>query len=254
LLDLPDIGGTLNLTLAGPATHADLYLNGTFLQQVEIAASSAVSLAIPAGAADQPVDRLELRFAGPTLPVTEIAAPPTPAGWPIGDTGATLPAATALVVQSAGEEVGDFAHIYLNGIDLAPNERGYNLAALDPAGNVLASAVFDTHLDPSAPAAMAAWLRQWPAGTSIAGAVADEASYNLGQDAIDALHTIGVVTDLRGKFRWSHAFIGAAGAPPASALESASLLQPAVVNAGSAPVAAPTVYAAIRSIAFTPAP
>jgi hypothetical protein len=221
---------------------------------VDITESSSVTLTIPSGAADQPVDRLELRFAGPTLPVTKISEPPTPVGWPIGSTGVTLPAATALVVQSAGEEVGDFAHIHLNGIDLAPNERGYNLVALAPDGNVLATAVFDTHLDPSASAAMAAWLRQWPAGTIIAGAVADEASHNLGQDAIDALHTIGVMTDLRGKFRWSHAFIGAAGAPPASALESASLLQPAAVYAGSAPVAAPTIYAAISNIAFTPSP
>jgi hypothetical protein len=76
--------------------------------------------------------------------------------------------------------------------------------------------------------------------------VADEASLQLGQDAVDALAQIGVTTDLRGKFRWSHAFVGASGAEGA-ALEAADLLQPAAVSLG-APVDGPTVYGQLQVI------
>ena len=37
-----------------------------------------------------------------------------------------------LVVQSAGQEVGDFGHIYVDGQDVSPNERGYNVVVLNP--------------------------------------------------------------------------------------------------------------------------
>jgi hypothetical protein len=146
------------------------------------------------------------------------------------------------------------AHIGLDGVDAASGERGYNLAAIDAQGRLLGAQTFDTLALPEGPDGlpgeasreMAAWLRSWPRGTLIAGAVADEASLQLGQEAVDALGEIGVATDLRGKFRWSHAFIGAVGAEGA-ALEDADLLRPAVVALG-APVDGPTVYGQLRAI------
>ena len=47
------------------------------------------------------------------------------------------------VVRSAGEETGDFAHIFVNGVDVAHNERGYNLVAIDAGGTVLGREGFD---------------------------------------------------------------------------------------------------------------
>ncbi len=80
----------------------------------------------------------------------------------------------------------------------------------------------------------------------------DEASLQLGQAAADALATVGVAADLRGKFRWSQAFVGAVGAAPGSALEQAGLLRPAGVALGAA-VDSPAVYAALEGLTFTPA-
>ena len=132
----------------------------------------------------------------------------------VSSLGVRLAEDVSLLVRSAGQEVGDFAHFWLNGVDVAGGERGYNLVALDTQGVVLGQGTFDTLAGAEASAAMAAWLDQWPPGTVIAGAVADEASLNLGQDAVDALGRLGVLTDLRDRFRWSHAFIGVAGAAP----------------------------------------
>jgi hypothetical protein len=179
---------------------------------------------------------------------------------PVGETGASLRSSVSLLVRSAGQEVGDFAHIWLNGVDVASGERGYNLAAIDPRGRLLGAETFDTLALPEGPDMppgeasrdMAAWLRSWPPGTLIAGAVADEASLQLGQDAVDALGEIGVATDLRGRFRWSHAFIGAVGAAGA-AVEDAALLRPAVVVLG-APVDGPVVYGQLRAIEIEEAP
>ena len=85
----------------------------------------------------------------------------------------------------------------------------------------------------------------------MAGAAADEASTNLNQAAVDALRGVGVATDLRGKFRWRHAFVGAVGAAPGSALEQASLLVPATVFVG-APASSERVYGRLHQIEIVP--
>ncbi|MGL4649416.1 MAG: interleukin-like EMT inducer domain-containing protein, partial [Caldilineaceae bacterium] len=150
--------------------------------------------------------------------------------------GATLPAGVSLAVRSAGEEVGDFAQLWVNGVDVAADlpQRGYLLAAIQPRGALLDAATFDTHGDEGASAALAEWIAQWPKGTIVAGAVADEASVRLGAEAVAALATLGVEGDLREHFRWSHAFVGVVGAPRGSAVEAQDLLRPAGVWVGPA--------------------
>jgi hypothetical protein len=54
----------------------------------------------------------------------------------------------------------------------------------------------------------------------VAGAVRDEGSHRLTEDAVAALRTLGVAGDLRGHFRESHAFVGVKGAPAGAALEA----------------------------------
>ena len=111
----------------------------------------------------------------------------------------------------------------------------------------MATAHFDTFASEEESNALADWLRQWPPGTLLAGAVADEASMHLNQAAVDALRSVGVAGDLRGRFRWSHAFIGAAGASAGSALEATSLLQPASLWLG-APVDGAQVYGGVGEL------
>lgn len=153
----------------------------------------------------------------------------------------------SIVAYSAGSEVGDFAHIFVNGVDASPNERGYNIVVIDPhTFAVEARAAFDTFESPENSARLARFIAQVPNGKIVAVAVRDEASRNLTQDAVDALRSIGAKEDLRGKFRWSHAVIGIKGA--ASALERANEIAPAQVVQGVGAME-PNVAAAVEWIA-----
>jgi hypothetical protein len=201
----------------------------------------------PAAVGERPVDHIALQLEGPGLAAGDIVVPPDGQGWGIGETGVELAAGVSLLVRSAGEGTGDFAHVWLNIIDVVNGEPGYNLAALDTTGRILGQATFDTLASADASAAMATWLRSWPAGTVIAGAVGDEASLQLGQDAVDALAQTGVATDLRNKFRWGHAFVGVVGAAAGTALDDASLLRPAVVAVGP-PVNGPHVFGQLQAL------
>ncbi len=141
-----------------------------------------------------------------------------------------------IVVRSAGKDVGDFGHIYVNGIDLSPNQRGYNLVALEPdSGDLLEAASFDTHdpfTAPESSAALAAWIDALPTGTLVAGAVRDAAALSLGEDAWQALQTLGVHNDIRGNLRRAHGFVGVVGAPPGSAADTVSDLWPVTLTVG----------------------
>jgi hypothetical protein len=249
LLDLADDTQTLAIDYWGNRPPALLVNAQSALAAV--LEPQRVVFTLPPGASQATIDRLVFDFGNSPLSVELLPAAPEAGGWPIGATGGYLTASHALGVRSAGEEVGDFAHIYLDGVDIARNERGYNLVALNSKGVLLGAAVFDTHLDSTASAALAAWVRQWPGGVLIAGAVADTASDQLGQDALDALAGIGVAADLRGKFRWSHAFIGMVGAPPGSALEQIDLLRPASVFVG-VPSDRGALYGGILRLHFFP--
>ena len=76
----------------------------------------------------------------------------------------------SLLVRTAGQETGDFGHIYADREERSLNRRGYNLVALSPDGRVLDSANFDTHADPAANTRLAQWVAALPVGTRVAGA------------------------------------------------------------------------------------
>jgi hypothetical protein len=140
------------------------------------------------------------------------------ARYRIGGTGVVSPG--DLRVVSAGQPQGSSSSIQLDGVELAPDHRGYNLVALSPRGELVAADVFDTFLSAEAAHRLAAWIRALPTGTIVAGAVRDEGSGQLTADAVGALRTLGVAGDLRGHFREAQAFVGVTGAPPGSALEA----------------------------------
>jgi hypothetical protein len=57
----------------------------------------------------------------------------------------------------------------------------------------------------------------------VAGAVRDEGSGRLTEDAVAALRTLGVAGDLRGRFREAHGFVGVKGTAAGTALERIGL-------------------------------
>jgi hypothetical protein len=154
----------------------------------------------------------------------------------------SLPSPTAgtppldVTVVSAGEEVGDFGHIFVNGHEVSPNQRGYNLALIPPDQR-LRTAYFDTNADPEASPALSQYLASaegsgWPSGTLVAVAVGDEASYALGAEAVQALQRLGATGDLRGCFRCSYALLSRLGLPQPQTLEALDPLRPVAVSTG----------------------
>ena len=244
LLNLPSTTGQLTLHLAAAVDGLTFTLNGHTLT-ADTAAATAVNLVLPTGVAAEPIDRLTLCAPVPS-PLTTLTVSLT-SGWPVGNSGVHSPA--NIFVESAGNDVGNFAQIMVNGVTVMQTQTGYNLAALDSRGALLAAQTFNTFASPQAADAMATWLGQWPAGTIIVGAVMDEASNSLTANAVTALAQVGVATDLRAHFRWSHAFVGAVGISPGRALEMASLLQPATVAVG-VPIAASAVYVGVGAVSY----
>ncbi|MCB0164525.1 MAG: hypothetical protein KDI79_09880 [Anaerolineae bacterium] len=173
-----------------PSRTVALSLNGWLSEPQPITSDwQDLTFAIPAGVASAGLNDAWLQFN---------TVSPLPPDQPIID----------VTVLSAGEEVGDFGHIYLNGKDISPNQRGYNVAIIPPQTPPTVK-IFDTHLDPAASARLAQQLRSgdWPDETIIAVAAADEASANLSEEAVVALQSLGAQGDLRGCFRCGHAFI-----------------------------------------------
>lgn len=239
-------GEQVTLTYAQPNTVNYSYQGTDLGKQTGITHT----LTLPRLTDDVATTRLTLTFDSAPTSVAEIV----PSATPIGSTGASLDPGVAILVQSAGEEVGDFAHIWVNGVDYAENERGYNLVALTPAGEILGRASIDTMLEGES-ARMVEWLDGWQAGTIIAGAGADtvegpDSNPALSEEVIAALQRLGVANDLRGKFRWSHAFVGVAGAPSASAVEEAHLIHPAALWLG-APLPSPSGYGPLLNVTIS---
>ncbi|MEM7033484.1 MAG: interleukin-like EMT inducer domain-containing protein [Chloroflexota bacterium] len=197
LLPLVDRGQTITMRLRtpedleAPATTVTLALNGWQSNPQPITKDwQEVSFEIPAAIAHNGLNDVWLQF----------------------DKVARLPefqnqaVIQDITVLSAGQEVGDFGHIFINGYDVSPNQLGYNIATINPQ-NQLTIDHFNTHLDPNSADAMASFLMAAPSDAIIVVTAADEASANLQETAVLALQSRGATGDLRGCFRCSHAII-----------------------------------------------
>jgi hypothetical protein len=236
----------LRAHVPGPGQTLTVIANGQVAGSVPLREGRGdYEMILPAESLRPGLNELHLRFSR-TFPAEAAGQEP----YLIGATGISSP--VALVVRSAGEEVGDFGHIYLNGRDVSPGERGYNVVVLDPAsGQVLFTAAFDTFASEGASQALATFIEKLPPGVIVAVAVRDEASMKLQQKGVEALRLIGARGDLRGRFRWSHAILGVKGAEPGQALEVTSELWPATVAVGPA-LTEPHVTLGIESLRFEP--
>ena len=244
LLPLP---GKVNLTLeakaAGPGQTVRVSVNGWQSPALPLAPTwQTLTLEIPARTG---LNDVILEF-GELYPLRLESEPPAV----IGATGVRAP--LPIFVESAGEESGDFAHIWVNGRDavVTPGEPGYYVAIIEPVkGEVESVRRFNTLNDPTASSALAAFIRDTPIGRIVVAAAADEASLALGADAVNALHEIGAAGDLRGGFRWGHAVIGVKGAQPGQAIEAMGAVQPATAAVGGA-WRSPRAAAALRRVAW----
>jgi hypothetical protein len=99
---------------------------------------------------------------------------------------------------------------------------GYTLAVVAPDGRVDEVRTYNTSWDEQASHALASRIRAIPEGWTAAVATNYDASRALTADAVEALATLGMVTDLRGRFRVNHAGIGRKGAAPGTAVEQAA--------------------------------
>jgi hypothetical protein len=237
----PAGASNLQLELRAPvAGSLQVSLNGCRLGAASLGdAWQTVSFPVPAGCLAATLNDVWLEY--PVAPASAARSP---------DAARTLAGVIApaeITVQSAGKEVGDFGHIYVDGVDRSPNRRGYNLVALDPtSGAVLAAANFDTHLDDAASSRLVDFVEHLPAGVIVGVAAMDEASMKLSEEAADALRSLGLAGSLRGRFRWSHAAIGVKGAAPGQALEMLSETMPATVVLGNG-LTRPQVHLELRA-------
>ena len=235
---------TLHAMAPGPGQVVRLRLNGRDLASAAMSEGwQDLRFELPAGQVRAGLNEITLAYdrSFPLLP-----------GQPIGKTGAIAPANIA--VRSAGQEAGDYAHVYVNGRDVTPNRRGYNVAVIDPiTGAVEQTASFDTFQSATESNRMAELLNKTPAGRIVAVAARDEVSLKLQQDAVDALASLGATQDLRGRFRWGHAVIGVKGAAPGTALEVAGRDEPLQEFVGRN-VTTDSVGLAVESVTAVPLP
>ncbi len=231
----------------GSGQSMEVVLNGKAVTSLELQEGwRDYEVPLPSALLREGLNELQFRFRR-LFPTDEILD----GEYAVGDTGVTSP--VNILVKSAGEEVGDFGHIYVDGRNVSPDERGYNVVVLDPVtGAVEATGHFDTFASEEESAGLAGFIAAIPEGKIVAVAVEDEASLRLTEDAVQALRTIGAESDLRGMFRWGHAIIGVKGAEPGQALEATELIRPVSVCVGQC-FTEPSVAAAVDEVRFVAA-
>ena len=222
---------TVRAAAAGPGQTLALTVNGHETEAQPLpTAWTELAFDLPDGVLRDAANEVQLRFAR-TFPVESVLS---------GSPAAILAAPpVSLLAESASLEAGNFAHIWLNGVDISPNQRGYNLAIVDTrTWQPRAVAAFDTHLDPAASQAMVEFLSQVDEHSALAVAVKDTASDQLSAEAAQALAALGL-SDLRGRFRWGQAAVVLPPDPATgqrSVVEQISGLEPvhAVIGPGLA--------------------
>lgn len=132
-----------------------------------------------------------------------------PPNYEIGTTGVKSP------VDITAQSTPEFGSIKLNGREVSPLKRGYNIAVLDPRdGGLVQARSFDTggkSIEESR--ALRDFLSKIQAGMIVVGAVQEDASASLGEAAAAAIQSLGLKTNLRGQPGATHAFIGVQGKP-----------------------------------------
>jgi hypothetical protein len=247
---IPLDGGAKNMSFRvwspGPRQTIRVDLNGHILPGLDLAEGwGEYELVLPEDGVRPGLNRLDLRFSR-LFPVGGVLSE----GPPLGQSNISVP--VNILAKSAGQEVGDFGHIYLNGENVSLEGVGFNVVALDSTtGVILDRQQFNTFASEWASQQLADWIDALADGVLVVISVRDEASMHLTNEAVEALHSLGLEQDLQGRFRWSYAAIAAKGLMPGQALEDIQALRPATVKLGLG-VTEPQVAAAFDWIKFSP--
>jgi hypothetical protein len=192
-----------------PAQTLELVVNDQPIQRFDLRAVwENYSTTIPARVLRIGMNDLVLRFAYAARPRDVL-----PPNFAIGTTGVSSP--VEIVARSAG-----VASIQVNGREVAPGKRGYNVVVLDPqSGAVQSARRFDMVEDRAESRAMTDFLMQVPAGHIVVIASQGDVAAGLGDRTVEQLRTLGAQIDVRQTAQRAHVIIGVKGAPRGSALE-----------------------------------
>ncbi len=217
---------TFRLRGAHARQAVNVYVNENFVAEIQLSDTwENYSLPIPASALRASLNEFVFATDTSTINATRVD------DYTIGDTGVVSP--VDLAATGAGFDAGKFGEIFVAGKNVIENKRGYHLVALNPqTGAVERVALFDTLTDAHESARLAQFIAELPRGEIVAGVAVDDVSGKLQQTAVEALHSIGVESDLRFQFRAGQALIGVKGAQPGQALESVDGRLPANVSVG----------------------
>jgi hypothetical protein len=129
-------------------------------------------------------------------------------------------APVGLKAVSGGADDGWFVDLFVDGVDYALNQRGYNLVVVDESsGTVVDQARFDTYGSTAEAEAMATYINALPPGRIVLVGIRDEASRNMTENAYLALESLGSLEARNVGYRDSHALIGRKGAIPGTVQE-----------------------------------
>ncbi|MCX7841101.1 MAG: hypothetical protein N2559_16820, partial [Anaerolineae bacterium] len=116
----------------------------------------------------------------------------------------------------------EVASIKVNGREVSPAKRGYNVVVLDPqSGSVMSARAFDTVADRAESRAMTDFLAQIPTGRIVVVASQGDVAANLGDRTVEQLRTLGAQMDVRQMGQRAHVVIGVKDARAGTALEQA---------------------------------
>jgi hypothetical protein len=192
-----------------PRQSISLIANGHFIAETDLPEGwSEVNFQVPALAIHTGLNEFILQPKYVSRPRDVV-----PPHFEVGSTGISSP--IDLLVQSTPE----FGSIKINGKEVSMLKRGYNLAVIDPKSGSFQVRNFDTGGSIVESRSLTDFISKLPNGAIVAGSSQEEAGTNLGDRAVAALKSLGLVTDLRTNPDSTHAFVGVKGSPPGSAAE-----------------------------------
>ncbi|MEW5718152.1 MAG: interleukin-like EMT inducer domain-containing protein [Chloroflexota bacterium] len=195
-----------------PAQTLEIFVNAQSIQKFAMKSGwSDYAMTIPARALRSGLNDLVLQFGYAACPRDVL-----PANFAIGATGASSPVDIAVSSSALGS-------IKVNGREVSPLGRGYNVVVIDPkSGAVVSAKSFNTADDRAQSRAMTDFLAQAPNGFIVAVAAQEDAGANLGDRTAAMLRAIGGQIDPRENPTRAHALIGVKGATPGAALEQSN--------------------------------
>jgi len=210
-----------------PGTRVELRFNRRSLAKHELPTEdwSVIVVDVPARLVERGINRLDLIHDVP---------PPPPGPRCVGNTGAC--SGVDLAAVSGGPLAGTFGEIWLNDRRVTKNQRGLNVAVVDPAsGKLLGSRGFDVYLYRGLFRELRRYLRFFPRGSLVAIALRGDGCRYFGDGGREAFAVFGATGEPCLKKDAGYVALGALGAAPGTAVEANSVGEHARAHIGRPP-------------------